>query len=113
MTSKEAKERYGVNGDYLTIGRLKKELEKYSDDTLVVSQRIEDRYYEGVDISGITGTLADGTSGILPLGSKASGWSTIKKPDGIHPEHDNEYTPVWGVCHYKDDTDCLFLDLHY
>ena len=91
MTSNEAKERYAVNGHYLTIARLKKELEKYPDDALVVSQRVEDRYYD----------------------TPNNGWDTIKKPDGIYPDSDNEYSPVWCVCHYKDDTNCLFLDLHY
>ena len=113
MTSKEAKERFGVKGHYMTVGHLKKELEKYPDDALVVSQRIEDMYYDGVDISGMTGTLEDGSTGILPHGSKATGWDVIKKPNAFYEGTYNEYSPVWGVCHYKDDTDCLFLDLHY
>jgi len=110
MTSSEAKNKYK---HFLRVGDLKKELENYPDDALVVAQRVEDRYYEGVDISGITGKLSDGTWGILPSGSKATGWETIKKPDPIYPEFNQEYTPVWGICQYKDDTNCLFLDLHY
>jgi hypothetical protein len=31
----------------------------------------------------------------------------------MYKEFDNEYTPVWSICHYTDDKDCLFLDLHY
>ncbi len=90
---------------HLTVGRLKEELEKYPDDALVVSQRVEDKYYEGCDISGMMGP-----NGILPPGSKSNGWETIKKEqDGFEVE----YSPVWGVVHYKDDKEHLYLDLHY
>ena len=40
MTSKEAKERFANNGHYLTVGQLKKLLEEYPNDALVVSQRV-------------------------------------------------------------------------
>lgn len=86
MTSQEAKNKYE---HYLRVGDLKKQLEKYPDDALVVAQRVEDVYYE------------------------KHGWETINKPDPIYNEHNQQYTPVWGVCHYMDDKDCLFLDLHY
>ena len=79
-------------GYYLTVGKLKEELEKYPDDTLVVSQRVEDVYYE------------------------KHGWETIKKPNPMYREFDNEYTPVWSVCRYLNEADgeaCLYLDLHY
>ena len=79
-------------GYYLTVGKLKEELEKYPDDTLVVSQRVEDVYYE------------------------KHGWETIKKPNPMYREFDCEYTPVWSVCHYLNEADgegCLYLDLHY
>lgn len=91
MTSIEAKEKYGDRGGYLTVGQLKKELENYPDDALVVSQRIEDWYYN----------------------TPNNGWDTIKKPDNLYPGKDNEYTPVWSICRYGDDFHCLFLDLHY
>lgn len=91
--------------DYLTVGRLKKELEKYPDDALVVSQRVEDGYYEGWDISGMMSV-----DGILPSGSKSTGWETIKK---IQDDGQVEYSPVWCVAHYKDDKEHLYLDLHY
>jgi hypothetical protein len=86
MTSQEAKNKYV---HYLTVGRLKEELAKYSDDALVVAQRVEDVYYE------------------------RHGWKTIDKPDPLYTDHHQQYTPVWGICHYFDDKDCLFLDLHY
>ena len=91
MTSEEAKEKYGDKGGYLTVGQLKKELENYPDDALVVSQRIEDWYYN----------------------TPNNGWDVITKPDNLYPGKDNEYTPVWSICRYGDDFHCLFLDLHY
>jgi hypothetical protein len=89
MTSKEAKEKYATKSYYLTVGRLKEELAKYPDDALVVSQRVEDFYYE------------------------ENGWQTVKKPDPLYSDQEQQYSPVWCVVHYKDDQDCLFLDLHY
>lgn len=86
MTSQEAKNKYI---HYLTVGQLKKELENYPDDALVVSQRVEDVYYE------------------------KHGWETIKKPDPLYEDHNQEYTPVWSTVQYKDDKNCLYLDLHY
>ena len=66
-----------VKFGYLTVGKLKEFLAENDlpDDALVLVQRIEDKYFEGVDISGCIGTRPDGTSGILPEGSKASPWS--------------------------------------
>ncbi len=90
---------------YLTVGRLKEEIEGYPDDALVVSQRVEDRYYEGCDISGMRGP-----DGLLPSGSKSNPWETIKKQSDMGIE---EYSPVWCVVHYKDDKEHLYLDLHY
>jgi hypothetical protein len=49
-------------------------------DAKIFMQRIEDSYYEGCNISGITGELPDGTYGILPEGSKATPWPTVTKP---------------------------------
>jgi len=65
--------------DYLTVGQLRKALEKYPEDAKVLVQRVEDRYYEGVDISGMTGTLSDGSVGVLPEGTKAEGWPVVLK----------------------------------
>lgn len=84
MTSQEAKNKYSY---HLTVGELKKQLEKYPDDALVVAQRVEDKYYE------------------------QHGWETINKPDPIY-NYFHQYHPVWGVCNYNDNN-CLFLNLHY
>lgn len=110
MTGEEAKSKFK---HYLRVGDLKKQLEEYPDDALVVAQRVEDRYYEGCDISGMTGTLSDGSTGILPPGSKATGWQVITKPDPMDRNWTVEYSPVWSICHYRDDKNCLYLDLHY
>jgi hypothetical protein len=110
MTPKEFKDKHKY---YLTVGELKGYLAGYPDDALVVAQRVEDRYYEGVDISGMTGTLPDGTSGTLPSGSKATGWETLKKPDPMFKDHEIEYSAVWSPVLYRDDKECFYLDLHY
>jgi hypothetical protein len=88
MTPKEFKEKY-VKHHYLTVGVLKKYLEEYPDDALVVSQRVEDSYYEN------------------------HGWETLKRPDPLYPEFETEYTAVWGPVIYRDDKDVFYLDLHY
>jgi hypothetical protein len=86
MTSKEYKEKYK---HYLTVGELKEQLYKYPNDALVVAQRVEDVYYE------------------------KHGWETLKKPDSLLPEYNNEYSPVWSPVIYADDKECFYLDLHY
>lgn len=42
-------------------------------DAKIIYQRIEDQYFDGIDISGMRGS-----DGILPPGSKATPWETIK-----------------------------------
>jgi len=68
--------------DAYTVGQLKKYLSDYNipDDAKIFMQRIEDSYYEGSDISGMSGQLEDGTYGVLPEGSKAAGWDIVSKP---------------------------------
>lgn len=65
----------------LTVGDLKRFIEKHDlhDDAIVVVQRVEDRYYDGIDISGMRGTREDGTGGILPAGTKTAGWPVYCK----------------------------------
>jgi hypothetical protein len=45
----------------------------------VLVERIEDAYFNGIDISGMSGKLEDGSYGILPPGSKSSGWRVYLK----------------------------------
>jgi hypothetical protein len=86
MTSKEFKEKHK---HYLTVGDLKKQLADYPDDALVVAQRVEDVYYEH------------------------RGWETLKQPDHLYPEYNQQYTAVWSPVTYGDDRECFYLDLHY
>lgn len=87
MTPKEFKEKHE---HYLTVGTLKKYLEEYPDHALVVAQRVEDVYYE------------------------KHGWTTLKKPNPMYPDFDNEYTAVWSPVLLKEDReDIFYLDLHY
>ena len=86
MTSKEFKEKHK---HYLTVGELKEQLYNYPNDALVVAQRVEDVYYE------------------------KHGWTTLKKPDNINPEWNNEYSAVWSPVTYGDDREYFYLDLHY
>jgi hypothetical protein len=88
MTPQEFKERY-TKHHYLTVGKLKEYLADYPDDALVVTQRVEDMYYEKY------------------------GWQTLKKPDPIFTRQEIEYSPVWSPVLYKDDKECFYLDLHY
>jgi hypothetical protein len=70
------------------VGRLREFLKDDPDDALVVSQRVEDRYYE------------------------KHGWQTLKQPDHLYPEYNQEYSAVWSAVSY-DDKECFYLDLHY
>lgn len=82
---KEDLYRYTKNG-FLTVGQLKKFIEENNlpDNAPVVVQRIEDRYYEGNDISGMGG-CSDTEDGIYPPGSKAQGWGVyLKEGDAYH-----------------------------
>ena len=137
---------------YLTVGRLKELLAKYPDDAKVLIQRVEDKYYDGVDITGLGGceTTEDG---IFPPGSKAEGWPVVLKqgeaynnavnwnkemdaevlerergdignwpfPNPVEKKYKQEemdelldqYSPAFGVALYSDDTNNLYIDLHY
>ena len=88
MTPKEYKEKY-IKHHHLTVGKLKEYLAGYPDDALVVSQRVEDVYYE------------------------KHRWETLKRPDPAYSGSETEYTTVWSPVLYKDDKDVFYLDLHY
>ena len=129
----------------LRVKDLKEFIEKNNvpDDALVMIERVEDKYYEGIDISGV---------GISPEGSKTNGWGVYLKEgesyygclnhnerirDGFYfnkeefpnieegsemleeyteeqiEELKNQYHPAWSCVKYKDDDDLLFIDLHY
>lgn len=144
-----------VKHPQLTWGELKEFCKDHNipDDAPIMIQRVEDRYYDGIDVSGMTGTLPDGTSGILPPGSKADGWRVYlkkgfwyysverqnekmeaeikRRKNGEEPHYDKienpedcivdlnddelfeQYTPASQAVFYSDDSDMLFIDLHY
>lgn len=93
----------------LTVGELLKFIKEYDipDSAPVLVQRVEDRYYEGVDVSGMRGP-----NGILPPGSKANGWKVYRKAQG-YPSDIADYHPAWSCVYYKEDKEILFIDLHY
>lgn len=76
---KEDLYKFTKNG-FLTVGDLKRFLEKYNipDHAPVLVERVEDRYYEGVDISGLSG-CEETEDGIFPEGSKSEGWAVYLK----------------------------------
>lgn len=78
--------------DWLTVGRLKAFLEKHNlpDDAKVVTQRIEDTYFEDHD----WGVLEKDTE-VCGIPAKA------------------QYHPAWCCVKYSDEDNILFIDLHY
>ena len=100
---------------FLTVAELKSKLNQYPDDAKILVHRVEDCYYEGMDISGMRGTYTnengEQVSGILPSGSKSTPWETINHID--HDGYEQQYTPCWCVSKKKDDPDNLYLNLHY
>lgn len=83
MTREELSDRYHHG---LTVGRLKEILYKTTlpADAKVLIQRIEDRYYNGNDISGFRGCSYT-EDGIYPPGSKSEGWGVfLKEGESYH-----------------------------
>jgi hypothetical protein len=76
-----SRERLLSYNNYLTVGALKEFITRnnISDDALIVVQRIEDDYYEGIDISGMRGP-----DGVYPEGSKTEGWGVYLKEGGAY-----------------------------
>lgn len=65
---------------FLTVGQLKEMLAEhnYSDDAIIVVERVHDEYYEGIDISGFSG-CTETKDGIYPEGSKGTAWGVYLK----------------------------------
>jgi len=93
----------------LTIGDLRKWLDNNNDlpeDSLIMIQRVEDKYYEGLDVSGLRSS-----NGILPEGSKSEGWGQYQKEQSYSGI--TNYHPAWCCLRYKDEKNLMFIDLHY
>ena len=96
---------------YLTVGQIKEFIEKHNipDDALVLTQRVEDEYFEGgIDISGMRG--ADSETGIWPEGSRSGEWGVYLKESD---QGEQQYSPAWCCVKYRDEEDLLFINLHY
>lgn len=93
---------------YLTVGALKEFIKKNElpDDAIVVTQRIEDGYFEGIDVSGMRST-----EGIVPQGTKSAPWGVYLKSQNF-PD-DTQYHPTWCCPVYTDEKEILFIDSHY
>lgn len=116
-------------GDYLTVGRLKKFLENnpdLPDDALVLTQRVEDVYYEE---HGWGVVLKEGYPYHMTKTANIRMEEEIRRrKNGEHPKYDMEdpsalimeltddlkeqYHPAWSCLKYKDDNN-LYIDLHY
>lgn len=105
--TKERLLQQGKDRNCLTVGEIKRFLAKYDmpDDAPVLIQRVEDKYYEGVDISGMSSV-----SGMLPKDSRSDRWKVYPKTQFTGP---TQYHPAWGCVYYKEDKEILFIDLHY
>lgn len=74
----------------LTIGKLKKYLEKYNppDDALILIERVEDIYF------------------------KKHGWKTIDKPHSFMEGEITEYIEAFCAVKFKEDNN-LYINCHY
>ena len=115
--------------NYLTVGRLKKFLEQHPelpDDALVLTQRVEDKYYEE---NGWGVVLKEGDHYNMSKTHNIRMEEEIRRrKNGEHPKYDMEdpskyihelsddlkeqYHPAWSCVKYKGDNN-LYIDLHY
>lgn len=115
---------------YLTVGELKKFIEKYeiSDDAIVVSQRVEDFYYhdhhwkvylkEAYHSHWMRSFNEKLDSGEFDDSEKYPNFKDsmrTKFTEDQIVEASHQYSPVWSPVFYEDEAkkDILFLDLHY
>lgn len=98
----------------LTVGDLLDFIEKHnlSRDAVVLTQRIEDQYFDGCDISGCGGyTNPDGSYGTYPEGSKATGWPVETFPCLDIEGSTTQYFQAW--CCVNRDSKNLYIENHY
>lgn len=99
-------------GHGLNVGELLDFIEKHkiSRDAVVLIQRVEDKYFNGIDISGMYGTLPGGGVGILPEGSKSTGWEVEELPSLDH-SGTTQYFRSW--CVVSRDNKNIYIENHY
>lgn len=127
ISKKDLKKRYK---DFMTVGDLKKFIEKYQvpDDAKVLIQRVEDVYYDkhhwGVYLKKdhhyystlylnkiMKAEIKRRKAGKKPKYSIKDPSMAIRKPTD---DDKTQYHPAWSCVGYKDDIkDFLFIDLHY
>ena len=73
-------------------------------DAKVLVERIQDVYFEGVDISGM-----NSAKGILPKGSKSEGWKVlpVKGENG-----EEQFFPAWCISK-ENDNSIVYIFNHY
>lgn len=112
----------------LTVGKLKKFLEEHNlpDDAIVVTQRVEDFYFEKGNW-GVYKKEGHHSFQARKYNKKIDSGEFLNKEDypNINPENLKKYTeeeidsmkeqyhPAWCCVRYEDDKDILFIDLHY
>lgn len=111
----------------LTVGKLKKFFEKHNmpDDAVVVVQRVEDRYYQNNNW-GVYLKEGEHTWNARKWNEDIKGeYLDIKKYPKMKPENlkpfteeqindsMEQYTPAHAPVFYNDDSNILFIDLHY
>ncbi len=128
MTEEITKEQLKKYDHYLTVGKLLEFIKKHNipNDALVLSQRVEDIYFEkyswGVYLKeGYGSHRMKEFNRSIDTGEfddKEKYPSLTDEMKNKFTEEDiissmEQYHPVWSPVYYEDDSDILFLDLHY
>lgn len=107
---------------YLTVGKLKKILEDYPEDGMILVERVEDLYFdthnwgvvkkENPIFNQLKEIGKDDESGMID--------NKEKYPTPITPLDDleleglkDQYCPAFSVAKYYDDKDNVYIKLHY
>lgn len=103
---------------YLTWGQLKAfaEKNKIPDDAIVVTERVEDKYYDffgwSVYCKENDCSKKAARHNYLVETGKWKGKGQIFTAAELL-SFKTQYHPVWSPVYYKEDPEILFLDLHY
>ncbi|MCK9273389.1 hypothetical protein M0P65_07675 [Candidatus Gracilibacteria bacterium] len=104
---------------YLTVGKLRKSLENVPDDSIVLVERIEDKYFE------------NNNEGVYPIEGQFCYFAKKYNEDvkngewGTHLYHDTytdeqissfqeQFVPAWSSSKYhKDENEIFLIHMHY